>query len=119
MPVWGNRLSPVFDSARTVLIADIESGVLVDERHEALGPESPVARAQRLADWRVDTLICGAISDEFSRAIGAHRIRIIPFITGDAHQVLDAFRRGAFDPGSFRMPGCGRRRRGRCRGGRR
>ena len=34
--VWGNRISPVFDSAQTILLAHIESGKIVEQRREFL-----------------------------------------------------------------------------------
>jgi predicted Fe-Mo cluster-binding NifX family protein len=117
LTIWGTRVSPVFDSARTMLLVEIENGVVVGKRYEALGSELPFARAQLLSGRQVDLLICGAISSDFSRAIESYGIRMIPFITGETSDVLDAFLRGALVAGSFRMPGCGMGRHKRFRGG--
>ena len=34
--VWGNRISPVFDSAQTILLAEIEQGKIISEYEEIL-----------------------------------------------------------------------------------
>lgn len=118
LTVWGSRISPVFDSARTVLVAEIENGTVVGKSYGTLGPELPYARASRLAGLGINVLICGAISIEYARTIEVYKIQVIPFITGEVQQVLDAYLRGMLIAGSFQMPGCGMRRRKRFRGGR-
>jgi len=117
--VWGNIISPVFDSSRTVLIADIENGKVAASRKEMLGPELPYSRALRLSEWGVQVLICGAISLDFARTLEIYGIEVIGFISGDANQVLDAYLKKNLFSNAFLMPGCrGGGRRRRFRGGR-
>ena len=119
LAVWGNILSPVFDSASTVLLADIKDGKVTASRTEALGPELPYSRALRLSEWGVQVLICGAISVGFARTIEVYGIEVIPFISGEVQQVLDAYLSGTLTADVFHMPGfVGRGRRNRYRGGR-
>ncbi|MDP8221739.1 MAG: NifB/NifX family molybdenum-iron cluster-binding protein [Candidatus Lernaella stagnicola] len=117
LTVWGNRISPVFDAARQVLVVDIEQGVVVSRHVASLGTELPHTRALRLSGWGVQSLVCGAISREFAQTLEFHGIQVIPFITGEVNQVLDAYLRGALAAGGFRMAGTGARRRKRFRGG--
>ncbi len=120
LAVWGNILSPLFDSASTVLLTDIKDGKVTARRTEALGPELPYSRALRLSEWGVQVLICGAISVGFARTIEVYGIEVIPFISGEVQQVLDAYLNGTLTADVFHMPGfVGRGRRNRYRGGRR
>ncbi len=119
LAVWGDILSPVFDAARTVLIANIEDGNIRSTRAEALGPEQPYSRASRLSEWGVEVLICGAISTDFARMLERSGIELIGFVSGNARQVLEAYLRKMPIGQAFRMPGClGQGRRRRFRGGR-
>jgi predicted Fe-Mo cluster-binding NifX family protein len=108
MAVWGDILSPVFDSARTALIADIESGKVTATRMEDLGAQLPYLRARRLSGWGVQVLICGAISMEFARMLESFGIEVIGFVSGNARQVLDAYLKGTLIQSAYAMPGCGR-----------
>lgn len=118
MAVWGDRLSPVFDSARSLLVVNIKNGRAVGERHELLGPEAPFLRAAKLSEWGIKVLICGAISMEYAHAIDAYGIQIIPFITGEPQQVIEAYVKGTLINEVFRMPGFRVGHRNRFRGGR-
>lgn len=119
LAVWDNIIAPVFDSTRTVLIAEIQGGKLISMRHEPLGPELPYSRALRLSEWGVQVLICGGISIGFARTIEVYNIEVIPFISGEARQVLEAYLNGTLTADSYRMPGFRGGRRNRFRGGRR
>ena len=119
LAVWDNIIAPVFDSTRTVLIAEIESGKLMSSRHEELGPELPYSRALKLSEWGVQVLICGGISIGFARTIEVYSIEVIPFISGEARHVLEAYLNGTLTADCYRMPGFRGGRRKRFRGGRR
>ena len=118
LTVWENRISPLFDSARMVLVTEIEKGAVVGRHYEVLDSEPPLSRVSKLSTLGVGTLICGAISQFFASLIAAHGIRVVPFVSGHVDRVLDAYLKGLLLEPSFRMPGCGMRRRGRFRRGR-
>ncbi len=102
--VWENRVSPVFDSAHKVIVADIENGEVVDRCDESLDAEQPLFRADKLSHLGVNVLICGEISKLLKSLIRSHGIRVIPFITGEVNQVLDAYQKDLLDTPSFQMP---------------
>lgn len=118
LTTWENRISPVFDSAGMVLVVQIENGAVVGRNYKPLDSASPFSRALTLSKLGVNVLICGAISRFFANMIEAQGIRIVPFVTGDVNQVLDAYLGGWLHQPSFQMPGCGMKRRRRFRGGR-
>jgi predicted Fe-Mo cluster-binding NifX family protein len=106
--VWGHRVSPVFDSARTLLIAEIEGTTLVATSHLTFDPERPLELLQMLRTQQVALIICGAVSEGPAAMIEAAGVELIPFIAGDARVVLDHYLRGRPFGAEFRMPGCGR-----------
>jgi len=105
--VWGDRISPLFDATRMLLIADIEGRRISGKHREAFNCNSPFSRAERLADLGVTVLVCGGISNGFARLIEARRIKLIPFVAGAVDEVLEAYVTGRLFNKKFRMPGCG------------
>ena len=61
LTVWENRVSPLFDSASMLLIADIEDRGITRKHIEPFECESAFSRAARLDDLGVNVLICGGI----------------------------------------------------------
>jgi predicted Fe-Mo cluster-binding NifX family protein len=125
MTVWGQRISPVFDAARTLLIAEIDGSTVVGTAHLAFDPERPLELVQMLLRQQVVLVICGAVSEQPAAMLEAAGIRLLPFVAGDVDQVLAHLIKGRALGSAFRMPGCGKHfccrgkiRRGREIGGR-
>ncbi len=106
LTVWENRISPLFDSTRMLLIVDIRKRNVIGKHLETFPYESPLSRAAKLADLDVNVLICGAISNLFANPIEIYGIRIIPFVAGTVDEVLDAYLTNTLSSSKFRMPGC-------------
>lgn len=111
IPVWQDRISPVFDTARTVLLLQIENGKEISRSVMHLLQGYPPLRVRRLRDQGVELLICGAISRPFAHLCAGAGIRVIPWIAGRLEDVLEAFLAGRLPDPSFLMPGCRRGRR--------
>ena len=107
--VWENRISPLFDATRTLLIAEIHNRVVTKKHLVSFDCISPFSRAETLEELGIDTLICGGVSDFFSDLIEARDIRIIPFVAGCVDEVIDAYLKDALCHKKFKMPGCGDR----------
>lgn len=104
--VWNNRVSPVFDVARSLLVLEIENGQVVSEITSLLdagGANDPPSVLSRLG---IDTLICGAISKPLAEMINAAGIHLIPFTAGDIQDIITAFLSDDLPCPSFLMPGC-------------
>ncbi len=103
--VWGKRISPVFDAARTLLIVDIEGNAITGRRFLQIRSEQIDDVRHHLRESGVDVLICGAISREPAAQIETLGIELIPFIAGRAEQVLEWYAKGSPITG-YQMPGC-------------
>lgn len=113
---WDDRIAPVFDIARRIHVVEADSGRIVAETGEVLADDLPVQKVLRLVELGVGTLVCGAISRPFHETVAAHGIRVIPFVAGDLSEVIQAWLGGNFERGTFAMPGCSGRGRGRRHG---
>jgi predicted Fe-Mo cluster-binding NifX family protein len=112
VPVWEKRVSPVFDTARRLVVVDLEDDELASRITLPLTEPFAPRRARLLRIWGVEVLICGGISPYLARLIAAYGIRVVPGVRGDAEEVLQAFRRGGIPSPAFTLPGwrAGRRR---------
>ncbi len=106
LTVWENRISPVFDSARMLMVTCIENGQVNGRQNEPFHGASPLSRVSQIVDLAIEVLICGAISNFTAMLIEGHGIRVIPFIAGNAEEILKAYAAGALSEARFRMPGC-------------
>jgi len=106
LTIWETRVSPVADSARQLLLVDIGNTSILGRRYESFQQDSLFYRARRLADLNTKIFICGAISDFFRSLIEGYGIRIIPFIRGNADDVLHAYLAQSLSNPRFVMVGC-------------
>ena len=104
--VWGKWISPVFDSASTILIADIEKGAIENRQLLNVETDSPIALAKLLKGQGVTVLICGAISEYPAKILEGESLQLVPFITGNAETILETLARGRPIVPLYLMPGC-------------
>ena len=103
LTVWEDRISPVADSARRVLVADIAKGSIRNREFEYFDNESLFFRAKKLADLNIKAFICGAISDFYAGLVEGYGIQLIPHVRGHVDDVLDAYTKKAFSNPKFEM----------------
>jgi predicted Fe-Mo cluster-binding NifX family protein len=111
IPLWQERVSPVFDEATRIFIVDISNGREEHRQKEELLVRNPYERARLLFNLGVELLICGMISQSQQAALDSSGIQIIPHICGPLDEVITAFIDGRIESGAMLMPGCERRKR--------
>jgi predicted Fe-Mo cluster-binding NifX family protein len=104
--VWGNRISPVFDAAQTLLVAAVQDGRVLDRKTVNFRSGYFSHFLGLVEEMDVQVLICGALCKGPVKAIEAKNIEVLPFMTGEVETVLEIFISGA-DLTPFFMPGCG------------
>ena len=121
IPIHDDRISPVFDVARHLLVIDMVNGEVVGRNELAMqGPES-LSRVRSVAELGIDVLICGAISRPLEAMLESAGVTVIARKCGPVEDVLRAFMTDELSQDAFLMPGCrgrGQRKRGRRHGGR-
>jgi predicted Fe-Mo cluster-binding NifX family protein len=108
IPVWENKVSPVLDTASRLLVVEVkEDGEL--SRFEIFLDERDLSRrCLRIQGLGIDTLICGAVTRHFSEMLKASGIDIIPGISGQPDEVLNACFEGKLAHAKYLMPGLNR-----------
>jgi len=104
IPVWNDRISPVFDVARTICVTDVNcaSGEVTEfERHVV----TTVRPATVLAELGVKALICSAISAPLETMLSVSGIEVISGICGSPDEIIAALAAGDVDLRHFRSPG--------------
>ncbi len=108
--VWGNRISPVFDSAQTLLVVKIRDEQVIDKQIQLFQAALFTKCLNLLEKLDVRVLICGALCEGPAKVLESRNIEVIPFIAGEVEEILEWYVQGN-DLGRFAMPGC---RHGRC-----
>jgi predicted Fe-Mo cluster-binding NifX family protein len=107
IPVWNEKVSPVFDTAAHVLVLQYKGSQEISRTETFLEGQDLYSRCHRLKALEVDILICGAISKcYYIMLCKSAGIRVIPWISGLLEEVLEAFLAGTLTDTKFLMPGC-------------
>ena len=116
IPTWIDRVSPVFDVARRLVVVTLGGDRQVKREEAAIEAADLAARVARVTQLGVDVLICGAISMPLEAMLASAGIRVIPHKCGRVEDIVVAFASGQLTDETFLMPGCcGRRGRFRVR----
>lgn len=84
------RISPVFESAQTLLIVQCCRRTLTVERQIALPPEL-AQKADVLLGHELCHVISGAMANETLEYLKLRGVPVVPFAAGDWRQVAEAF----------------------------
>jgi predicted Fe-Mo cluster-binding NifX family protein len=104
--VWGERVSPVLDTASTIRIAEIGGENLREGCFDVrLDDMEFCRRCSRICGLGIDVIICGAVSKAMSIMLEAAGIKVISGISGNCDRVVDAYFDGTLSSPRFRMPG--------------
>jgi predicted Fe-Mo cluster-binding NifX family protein len=106
LPTWDKRLAPVLDFAHRLLMAKVKDGAVTRRWYHPMNPRSSsLSQAAALSQLGIDVLICGSLSIDLSVLIRSSSMRIIPGITGDVEEILQAFLHNTLCDPRFQMPG--------------
>ena len=109
--VWGDRVSPVLDTASTIRVAEIGEGKLregcIDVR---LDDMEFCRRCSRICGMGIDVIICGAVSKTMATMLEAAGVKVVSGISGNCDRIMDAYLDGTLFSSRFRMPGYGDRK---------
>lgn len=106
LTIWENRVSPVFDAARCLLIAELQNGQIQSSETITLENNHPLTVIDTLLKKDVSVLICGAISRCPARMIEDRSIELISFVSGNYQDILRTFAEGKPLAPEYTMPGC-------------
>jgi predicted Fe-Mo cluster-binding NifX family protein len=110
---WQRRVSPVFDTARSVIVVGVDARGETARTRIALDRGSLHDRVNALTAGGVDVLLCGAVSRPLYEMLECAGIDVTPFLSGTVEELLEAFIAGRISDPQYTMPGCCHRRRRR------
>jgi predicted Fe-Mo cluster-binding NifX family protein len=105
IPVFQERVSPVFDTSTRLLMITYNENREIERREIFLDGFSLTERVSILRQSGITVLICGGITDTLYHMLKSAKIRLITGIAGSADQVLDAFLSDQLQKPPFLMPG--------------
>jgi predicted Fe-Mo cluster-binding NifX family protein len=105
VPIFQERISPVFDSCTRILIIDVERGKECARDQLYLDNLTLDERIPILRRLKPSVVICGGISEELSRILDQLHIRLISGVAGNVDEVVQAFLTKKLDDPLFFMPG--------------
>jgi len=91
IPEFNGRLSPTFDFCRNLLVVEVSPGEQPRITDLDLSGLEGCQRACFLKTLKIDTLICGGISRELAEDVREHGVRIVPWLSGEILEILDAY----------------------------
>ncbi len=115
LPEHKGRIAPVFDCCKRLLVVDRRSDRDIVLQSQDWSTLARAARPSGLRELRIHTLLCGGISCCMEGMVCRQDIKVIPWLSGDIKDILNAFRNQRIEDPRFMMPGrarCRRRRRG-------
>lgn len=113
--VWNNRVSPVFETSRQIFFVDCCKNTIKNKTYYSITDNVEMTRVCILLEQGVNILIYGAISRIYVNMLMSYKIQIYSFISGSVEEVLNAYLDNKLHLVSYKMPGCGYRRRKRFR----
>jgi predicted Fe-Mo cluster-binding NifX family protein len=94
IPTFGNRVSPRFDCAQSVLIVTVDNGQLGEREEVAASSWAPYERINRLVEFGVDAVVCGGIDCWSAESLESAGIAIYGWVTGEIEDALAAYVQG-------------------------
>ncbi len=111
IPVWNHRVSPVFDTARRLLVFTDTGEDQIKQVEYLVEGLDFFHRVECLIRIEVDVLICGAISKPLEDEIVSRGIQVISQVCGNVNEVFEAYCSKRIFTDYFLMPGCCKKRR--------
>ena len=105
VPIYDQRLSPVFDWCMRAILVDVLSGKEVHREEIDLSVLSGMERVEKLVDLGAVAILCGGISMQLEGSMTIKGINVISWISGNAEEILSLFLKGELNPQSWLMPG--------------
>jgi predicted Fe-Mo cluster-binding NifX family protein len=89
--LFGTRISPRFDCAQEFMLITTSDSAVTDQHTETIKEQLSIGKARRLADLKVDTLICGGIDESSRQHLNAYGINIVANRRGRVDDIVNHY----------------------------
>jgi len=104
LAAYDNRISSLLETANRFVVLDMPINITSSKKIVAISDFTLPYLMQLLHNNHIAILICGAINGCLYRAICAMEIQVIPWITGNVDDIINAFKNNSLQ--QWMMPGC-------------
>ena len=87
---WGDRVSPLFESAAWLLVVEIDRGGICRRFEAGMRNLAPIARVRLLRGLHVDLLICGAIGRDTQGHLETAGLQVVNDVCGRWEDAITA-----------------------------
>ena len=98
IPVFENRISNRLDCSENIILYFVDQQNVKSYRTIHLVKSNPTAKLNLLLELDIDVLICNGITNFYSQKLSESDIQVIPWISGEAGEVLHQYLRGKLVP---------------------
>ena len=111
IPLFGTRISPRFDCARSFLLAEVVDGTTPSANELSAGGWAPHDYPHNLAALGVEVLVAGGVDRRSYNELSRRGIKVYAWVTGEAQAALEGLAAGTLESGMTIGPdGCCRGR---------
>ena len=89
--LFGSRISPRFDCAQDFMLITSSESAVTGQHTETIRDQMPIMKIRRLADLKVDTLICGGIDESSRDQLRSYGIKIIANMKGKVDEAVSCY----------------------------
>ena len=89
--LFGERISPRFDCTLNFMVITSSESSITEQHTETIRDHMPILKVRRLADLKVDTLICGGIDESSREQLRAHGIKVLSNLKGNADDAVSCY----------------------------
>jgi predicted Fe-Mo cluster-binding NifX family protein len=104
IPVFGNRVSSRLDCSESVLLVNIEEGVILRRQEMRWSHDSTLEKIRCMIQEGVQVLICGGLTETCARMLHDTGLEVIPWVRGEIEDVLRQYMQGALHTSSMVRP---------------
>ena len=83
LPCENHEVFSHFGKATTMMVYDVEEGMIVNKQELSLNGSGHSAIASTLADWKVNVVLCGGIGQHAIDTLKEHNISVVRGLSGD------------------------------------
>jgi predicted Fe-Mo cluster-binding NifX family protein len=102
IPLYFNEVAPRFDLAAEVWLGRVEDDGRVSEERTLVLPQASAEGLCQLAiTEKIETLVCGAIEEEYYQYLRWKKVEVLDSVIGTYHEVVKALVDGSLRSGAI------------------
>ncbi len=114
IPLFQNRVAPRLDCACEMLVLKVNRKEVKDTRYITLNWHNALLTLNQIKEMGIEVIICGAVPCFIARFLIGNGIKLIPWVSGEWQEALEAFLEGRLEEKFYFFSGplCKTRKRG-------